>query len=195
MRGVTIVYLHGFNSSPQTIKGRLLGSAVAALPAPPRYHVPQLSHRPREAVDSVAQWLADHARDDAVTLIGSSLGGFYATALAERLAVRAIVVNPAVRPGASLESLVGPQQNLHTGERYELTQEHLAEMRALAVERISRPERYLLLQRSGDELLDWREAVRHYAGAWQYVGGGGDHGWADFTPMIPTVVQFAGCGS
>src|SRR5213076_2306146 len=101
----------------------------------------------------------------------SSLGGFYATALAERLDVRAIVINPAVRPGASLESHVGPQQNLHTGERYELTQEHLDEMRALMVERISRPERYLLLQRSGDELLDWREAVRHYAGAWQYVGG------------------------
>lgn len=144
----------------------------------------------------VVQWVDGNVRTgDALTFIGSSLGGFYATWLAERYGARAVLINPAIRPNASLDSLLGPQRNLHTGEAYELTHAHLDEMAALRVPRISRPERYLLLVRSGDELLDWREAVRYCAGAWQYVGGGGDHGWSDFAPMIPTVLQFSGCGA
>jgi len=190
----SLVYLHGFNSSPQTIKGQLLARAAAALPARPRFHLPALPPRPAQAMRLVSEWVdANVERDAPLTFIGSSLGGFYATYLAEKRGARAVVINPALRPNVSLESFLGPQRNLHTGEAYELTAEHLAEMRALAVPRLTRPERYLLLVRSGDELLDWREAVTYYAGAWQYVGGGGDHGWADFAPMIPTVLQFSGC--
>lgn len=188
----TLVYLHGFNSAPQSIKGQLLARAVAALPAPPRFHLPQLPLRPAEAMREVAQWVEQHATATALTFIGSSLGGFYATWLAERFGARAVAINPAIRPYASLESFLGPQRNLYTGESYELRRAHLSDMQSFTMPRITRPERYLLLVRSGDELLDWREAVRHYAGAWQYVGGGGDHGWADFDPMIPTVLQFAG---
>ncbi len=191
-----VLYLHGLNSAPQSVKGQLVARAVAALPSPPRFHLPQLPHRPREAVAMLERWIdAKVARDDHLTLVGSSLGGFYATCLAERHGARACVINPAVRPYASLESFLGPQRNLYTGEAWELTRAHLDEMTALRVEHVTRPERYLLLVRTGDELLDWREAVAYYGGAFQYVGGGGDHGWADFAPMIPTVLQFAGCAS
>jgi len=189
----TLVYLHGFNSAPQSIKGQLLAQAIAALPNPPRFHLPQLPLRPAEAMRETTQWIEQHVDDIAsLTLIGSSLGGYYATCLAERFGARAVVINPAIRAHASLQSFLGPQRNLYTGESYELTQAHLDDMRSFAVPRIARPERYLLLVRAGDELLDWREAVRYYAGAWQYVGGGGDHGWTDFAPMIPTIMQFAG---
>ena len=83
------------------------------------------------------------------------------------------------------------QRNLYTGEAFEVTPAHFAELRALAVARITRPERYFLLVRTGDEVLDWREAVAFYGGAWQYVVGGGDHGWADFASEIPAVLRFA----
>lgn len=189
-----VLYLHGLNSAPQSVKGQLVARALAALPRPPRFHMPQLPDRPLQAIAMVARWIdANVGRDDVLTLIGSSLGGFYATCLAERYAARAVAINPAIRPYASLESFLGAQRNLYTGESYELTRVHLDEMAALHVARITRPERYLLLVRSGDELLDWREAVAYYRGAWQYVGGGGDHGWADFGPMLPTVLQFAHC--
>ena len=188
-----LVYLHGLNSAPQSIKGQLLARAVAQLPTPPGLHLPKLAPDPVDAVRDVVRWVEQQGRDATkLTFIGSSLGGFYATVLAERFDARAVVINPATKPYRSLESFLGPQRNLYTGETYELTASHLDAMRSLAVERITRPDRYLLLVRSGDELLDWREAVRYYAGGWQYVGGGGDHGWADFGPMVPTVLQFAG---
>jgi predicted esterase YcpF (UPF0227 family) len=191
----TLVYLHGFNSSPQTIKGQLLARAVSALQEPPQLHLPALPPRPIEAMRLVVAWVDAHAaRGDALTFIGSSLGGFYATWLATRYGARCVVINPAIRPKASLDSFLGPQRNLHTGEEYELTREHLDELQTLSITRIAAPERYLLLVRSGDELLDWRDAVRYYAGAWQYVGGGGDHAWTDFAPMIPTILQFSACG-
>jgi len=87
---------------------------------------------------------------------------------------------------------LGPQTNLHTGDVYELTPAHLADLAALRVERITHPERYFLLMRSGDELLDWREAVADYAGAYQYIAGGGSHGWEDIDDEMPSVLRFAG---
>lgn len=192
--GPTLVYLHGFNSAPQSVKARLLVEAAAALPSPPRFHVPQLPHRPAQAMREVASWIEAQCADCAtLTFIGSSLGGFYATWLAERYRARAVVINPAVRPYASLESFLGPQRNLYTSETYDLTATHFAEFGALRVPRISRPDRYFLLARTGDALLDWREAVEYYAGAWQYVAGGGDHGWADFAEEVPAVLRFARC--
>jgi predicted esterase YcpF (UPF0227 family) len=188
-----LVYLHGFNSSPRTVKGRKLAAAAAALADPPRVHVPALHHRPAIAMRDVCGWIDAHVTDlAALTFIGSSLGGYYATWLAQRYETRAVLINPAVRPAASLGDRAGPQTNLHTGEAYELTAAHFTEIEALRVERITRPERYFLLLRSGDDLLDWREAVVRYAGACQYVAGGGDHGWEDFGDEIPSVLRFAG---
>jgi predicted esterase YcpF (UPF0227 family) len=185
-----IVYLHGFNSSPKSVKARALGSAIGALPdrERPEYLVPQLPHRPAEAVRTASA--AIEARD-AVTLVGSSLGGYYATHLAELYGARAVLINPAVRPYDDLQAFLGAQLNPYTGERYELTHEHFAELEALEVKHITRPGRYLLLTQTGDEVLDWREAVAFYGGAWQSVQGGGDHAFRDFEALIPAVLRFA----
>jgi predicted esterase YcpF (UPF0227 family) len=188
----TLVYLHGFNSSPRSVKGAKFAAAVAALADPPRFHLPTLQHRPALAMRDVCRWVdAQRSVGDTLTFIGSSLGGYYATWLAERYGARAVLINPAVRPLAALEDYLGLQTNLHTGEVYELTPAHFAELAALRVERITRPERYFLLMRSGDELLDWREAVAHYAGAYQYIAGGGGHGWEDIDDEITSVLRFA----
>jgi len=194
-----LVYLHGFRSSSQSVKAQLFVRAVAALPAAsrPQLHVPDLSFDPAAAVAGVAEWIerAMPGRDakDRLTLVGSSLGGFYATHLAERFGARAALINPTVHPWDDLVPYAGMQTNLHTGESFAVTAAHFRALRTQAVARITRPERYFLLVRSGDEVLPWRDAVAFYAGAWQYVKGGGDHGWADFAQEIPAVLRFAGC--
>ena len=104
-------------------------------------------------------------------LLGSSLGGFYATYLAEKLGLKAVLINPAIDPHVGLRAYLGPQKNLHTGEPYELTEAHLREWEKLYVPRIT-PQRYLLLVETGDEVLDYRKAVARYAGA----RAGGDRG-------------------
>jgi hypothetical protein len=148
-------------------------------------------------VDGVAAWIArtlagrDPARE--LTLIGSSLGGFYATHLAERFGARAAVINPTISPWDDLRPHAGTQTNLHSGEAFEVTDAHFRALRSLRVPRITRPERYFLLLRSGDEVLPWRDAIAFYAGASQLVLGGGDHGWTDFAGEIPAVLRFAGC--
>ena len=187
-----IAYLHGFNSGPMSIKGRALAEAIAALPgdARPEYFLPKLHHEPRKAIRALSEWI--ESQRDVPTLVGSSLGGFYAVHLAERHGTRAVLINPALRPWESLAAYLGPQRNPCTNESYELKREHLAQLEAFRVPRISRPERYLLLVQSGDELLDYREAVVFLAGASQFVQGGGDHAYRKFAAEIPSVLRFAG---
>lgn len=154
------------------------------------FHAPALPHRPAQAMALVNAWLKTR-RPESLTFVGSSLGGYYATCLAEIHDARAVLVNPAVRPYDLLAPLLGPQQNLYTGERYELTREHMAELRALEVAAVH-PERYLLLLETGDAVLDYRSAVERYAGARQIVLEGGDHGFSRFGDYIDTVLLFAG---
>ena len=197
--GTRIAYLHGFNSSPASIKGQLLARAIAALPESdrPEYFLPQLSARPSEAIATLAAWAerAGFAPHASLTFVGSSLGGFYATYLAERYGARAVLINPAIVPDVDLAPFVGDQRNPYTGEQYEFSLSYLPELTALRIGRISRPERYLLLVQTGDEVLDYRAAIRFYAGAWQFVQGGGDHAFRDFAAQIPAVLHFAARGA
>lgn len=126
-----------------------------------------------------------------VTLVGSSLGGFYATWLAEKHACRAILIQPAVFPHVGLEQYLGMQKNLYTGAEYELTRAHLQGWRNLVVEKVD-PERYLLLLETGDEVLDYREAARKYEGARMVIREGGDHMLQSFPEHLPRILAFAG---
>jgi predicted esterase YcpF (UPF0227 family) len=190
----TIVYLHGFRSSPASVKATRFRAAVEALPPAqrPQLHVPNLQMRPLAAIASVAEWLLHHGDLDALAFVGSSLGGFYATHLAERYGARAVLVNPAVHPARDLAPYVGVQTNLHTGEAFEVLASDFADLRALEVRAITRPERYWLLVETGDEVLDYREAVAFYGGAHQFVRGGGDHTFTEFVPQIPAILRFCG---
>ena len=154
---------------------------------------PALPHRPDEAVALVEDLISGHGGPN-LTFVGSSLGGFYATWLAERHACRAILIQPAVWPHVGLESYLGPQKNLYTGAEYELTRAHLDGWRALCVERVD-PERYLLLLETGDEVLDYREAVSKYEGARMVIRQGGDHMMQSFPEHLPRMLAFAGLTS
>ena len=122
--------------------------------------------------------------------IGSSLGGFYATYLAEKHGLKAALINPAIDPHVGLRAYLGPQQNLHTGEPYQLTEAHLREWEKLYVPRIT-PKRYLLIVETGDEVLDYRKAVERYAGAEQVVVSGGDHSLRSFPRHLPRILEFS----
>ena len=191
----TIVYLHGFRSSPASGKATRLAEAVARLPERDRpvLHVPLLHHRPAVAMAAILD-LARNAEPSALTFVGSSLGGYYATYAAETLGARAVLVNPAVRPYDDLAPYRGRQVNLYTGNAFDVTDRHFEELRALAIAKITRPARYWLLVEAGDEVLDYRVAVAFYAGAWQYVAGGGDHAFTRFDAQIPAVLRFCGVG-
>ena len=191
-----LLYLHGFRSSPASVKARQLAAAVDLLPAErrPRLEIPALTIGPAEAMATVADRIESSvdAPREVLTIIGSSLGGFYATHLAERFGTRAVLVNPAIRPYDDLQPYAGPQTNLYTGATFEVTQAHFAELRSLAVARITDPERYWLMVQTGDEVLDYREAIAFYAGAFQYVQGGGDHSFQRFDEQLPAIFRFAG---
>jgi uncharacterized protein len=157
-----------------------------------RYACPALPETAAESI-AVIERLMEGQPVDRLTLLGSSLGGFYATWLAEKHRCRAVLINPAVRPHLGLEAYLGPQKNLHTGAPYELTRAHLAGWAALVAERID-PERYLLLLETGDEVLDWREAARKYEGARMVIRQGGDHSLQCFPEQIDRILRFAGLG-
>jgi hypothetical protein len=184
-----IVYLHGFNSSPASHKAQLLKRHLEGRGLGDRYACPALPDAPAQAIRAIENAIQGRS-PERVTLLGSSLGGFYATWLVEKLGCRAVLINPAITPHIGLEAYLGTQKNLHTGEPYELTRAHLEGWRRLLVDRID-PERYLLLLETGDEVLDWREAVRKYEGARMVIRQGGDHSLQCFAEMIPRIVAFS----
>ncbi len=158
-----------------------------------RFWCEQLPVSPRAAI-ALAEAEIARARAAGLTpsVVGSSLGGYYATWLAERHGLRAVLVNPAVVAPLSLGAYVGTQTNLYTGESFDFTREHIDELRALEVPAITRPERYWLLAETGDEVLDYRHAVQKYAGARQTVLEGGDHGFSRWNDYLDAVIAFAG---
>jgi predicted esterase YcpF (UPF0227 family) len=184
-----ILYIHGFNSSSRSYKARLLGERLAALGRTDDYRCPDLPYRPAAAISQLEGMLAS-ADPKKTTLIGSSLGGYYATWLAERHRCSAVLINPAVQPYVGLRAYLGTQKNLHTGEPYEFTEDHLAELRTLDVEAVT-PDRYLLIVGTQDEVLDYRAALARYRGCRQIVVEGGDHGLADFGGHLDEVLAYA----
>jgi uncharacterized protein len=188
-----LIYIHGFNSSPASHKARLLQERLRALGREQDFACPALPHQPAAALRLLEDLVAAPAPRAPVTLVGSSLGGYYATCLVERSeSLRAVVINPAITPAEGLRNHLGPQKNLYTGEAYELTQQYLDELQAMRVGRIHAPQRYLLIHATGDELLDYRVASAYYCGARQIIHAGGDHGFADFERYVDEVLRFAG---
>lgn len=181
-----LIYIHGFNSSPASSKAQLLKARLEALGRGEEFTAPALPHGPAQAaalLDALA------VRHPGAALVGSSLGGYYATYLAEKFDRQAVLLNPAVRPYELLAPLVGRQKNLHTGEEYDFTARDVAELRALEVERIT-PERYLLIAAKNDEVLDYRHAVERYRGCEQIAIEGGDHGLSGFVDYVEIVLAF-----
>ena len=154
------------------------------------FNCPQLPVSPQAAIALAEDIIA--ASPTQVTLVGSSLGGYYATYLGEQHGLKALLVNPAVIAHISLAEHLGPQTNLYTGERFEFTRAHIAELEALEVPHLAEPGRDWLMVEEGDEVLDYRLAVKKYAGARQTVLPGGNHSFSRWADYLDEVLKFAG---
>ena len=185
----SILYLHGFCSSPASWKARLLADTMSARGQDGRFFCPALSPVPLEAIAQAEAIISAQARP--LTLVGSSLGGFYATCLAEKHDLRAVLINPVVVAPIPFSEFIGTQTNLYTGETFEFTAEHVEQLRALELPQVT-PERYLLLVETGDEVLDYRLALARYAGCRQQVLAGGDHSFTRFPDLLPQLLEFCG---
>ncbi|MTD33132.1 alpha/beta fold hydrolase [Paludibacterium sp. dN 18-1] len=183
-----LVFLHGFNSSPQSLKARETAAYLVQHAPDVTFHCPQLSPHPADALQALETLLVSLPAD--TVLIGSSLGGFYATWLAEQHGLRAILINPAVRPYHLLSTYPGEQIHPYTGEHYTLTDDDMHTLRAHRAKQIS-PNRYWVILGSGDEVLDWKEAVRRYDGNRLTVFNGDDHRLARWPECLPDVLARA----
>jgi predicted esterase YcpF (UPF0227 family) len=184
-----ILYLHGFRSSPQSFKARVVAQKMAQLGRADELVCPQLPASPKAAME-LALSLVEGVPGEELAIVGSSLGGFYASWLAERLGCRAVLLNPAVRPLANLEEHVGVTTAWHSDQPFEFKREYIDELRAMQVDGITRPERYFLIAATGDEVLDYRDMVAHYAGARQHLIEGSNHAIPEFADYVDDVLAF-----
>lgn len=185
-----LLYLHGFLSSPLSAKARMTGEVVARRHPQVVFHCPALPASPKQAMDEVLQAIADWPRAS-MAVMGSSLGGFYATWLAERLGCKAALLNPAVTPARDLAAQIGTHAYWHQPDlQFDFTSAHVEELRTLEVPAVSRPERYCAVIAKGDEVLDWRQMHAHYPGARIKLLPGGDHALSDYDQHLDEVLDF-----
>lgn len=183
-----LLYLHGFRSSPRSFKARVIAQRMAQAGRADQLICPQLPASPKAAIQLALQLV--EGRTDDLAIIGSSLGGFYATHLAERLGCRAALINPSVDPLKNLSGHVGVTTQFHSDEPFEFKPEYVDELAALYAPAVTQPERYYLLAATGDEVLDWRDMVARYAGAHQHVIQGSGHAVSEFEQYAGEVMAF-----
>ncbi|TMH26834.1 MAG: esterase [Betaproteobacteria bacterium] len=189
-----LLYLHGFRSSPQSSKARRMAAWVQQHRSDLHWWCPQLPPSPKEAIAlidvGIAAWPSDK-----MAVIGSSLGGFYATVVAERIGCKAVLLNPAVEPARDLAQHIGETTAWHSDDHFFFKPEFIAELRALKPRTITRPERYFAVIAKGDELLDWREMSARYVACRMKLLDAGDHALSDFDMHLPDVLRFLGLES
>jgi predicted esterase YcpF (UPF0227 family) len=185
-----LLYLHGFRSSPRSTKAQLVQQRVAQQHPGVTLWCPQLPPSPQQAMDELMQGIAAWPRAQ-MAVIGSSLGGYYATWIAEQTGCRAVLLNPAVFAARDLATQVGVHPSWHEPqETFEFKAAYVDELRELAVPAITWPERYYALIAKGDEVLDWREMSAHYPGAHGRLLEGSDHAIAEFADHLDEVLAF-----
>jgi uncharacterized protein len=199
-----LLYLHGFRSSPQSAKAQIMAARVAKAQANGvkiEWHCPQLPPSPAEAFERIWQWailpMQGHpsAAQPPLAIIGSSLGGFYAAALAERLGrtgvySRCVLLNPAPYPARDLSAYLGRVKNWHDEGNFVLTEQHVDELKVIDGQAFTRPERYMAIITQGDEVLQWREMTKRFPAGTMRLLEGGDHAISDFDSYADDVLAF-----
>lgn len=181
------LYIHGFNSSSLSTKAQAFRHWLVERGREQEWVCPDLPHRPAEAFAVLCEWVEQVSP---TKVVGSSLGGFYATALSDRYALKAVVINPAVHAPLVLRSALGPQTGWYDERHYEFTQQHLDELQALDRLAPAYPEKILLIQETGDEVLDWKTAADFYRDSHQLIFRGGEHGFSRFHDVIELIDRF-----
>lgn len=186
-----ILYLHGFRSSPDSAKANLLAQAITQTPRAGEWVCPQLPASPQKAIALCLDLV--HQQPEAahnITVIGSSLGGYYAGHLAHVLGCRAVLLNPVIYAARDLATQVGTHRQYHTEAPFVFLPEYIDELAELAFPQPGLTNRLFLMACTGDEVLDWKEMTRWYRGCRSRIISGSDHGISDFARWLPEVMQF-----
>ena len=184
-----LLYLHGFNSSPQSKKALETGRWMKLNTPDIEFCCPQLSPYASEAMDTLKALVEDYLPEP-VYLVGSSMGGFFATCLVEQYNLPAVLINPAVNPSSGLHSWLGENRNFITGERWFFEPQHIEQYRDLNPQQIKCQKNYKILLQTGDEVLDYRHAQERYKGCAIETEVGGDHSFVDYQQHIPAILKF-----
>ena len=184
-----LLYLHGFNSSPQSKKAIETERWLQLYAPNIKFFCPQLSPYASRVMQSLAE-LIEAYLPQPVYLVGSSMGGFFATCLSEQYNLPAVLINPAVNPGSGLHSWLGENSNFMTGERWVFEPRHIEEYNDLNPQQIKRLANYKILLQTGDEVLDYRHAQNRYKGCAIETEVGGDHSFVDYQQHLPAILKF-----
>ncbi|WP_461518322.1 YqiA/YcfP family alpha/beta fold hydrolase [Porticoccus sp.] len=185
---MALVYIHGFNSSPASLKARQTDEWLSLHHPHIPFFCPRLSNQPDLAIQQL-QALIEQT-EQPVGLVGSSMGGYYATWLAEQYGLPSVLINPAVKPYELMLDYLGENANYHTRERYVLEQRHVEAVRQLEVSTPLNPSRYWVLLQTGDEVLDYRQAESRYTGCRMTIEQGGDHSFQHYERYLPAIFEF-----
>lgn len=190
MKPSLLLYIHGFNSSPLSLKANVMKSYCETHRTDIKVVIPQMPCFPEQAGKKLLELVDKYKDDYQVGLVGSSLGGYFSTWLSHLYGFKAVLVNPAVKPYELLHDFLGEQVNPYTQERYVLTEQHVEMLKSYDVAELSFPENFWLLQQEEDEVLDYRQAVQKYVDSKQTVEPGGDHSFQKFERFPAEIIQF-----
>lgn len=182
-----VLYLHGFASSSQSEKALLVKQFFQQHLPEIQLHIPDLPYTPVEAWAEIQQLIERHSPS---AVIGSSLGGFLATRVSEQCQIPAALINPAVAPHRLLANHLGRYYHPVRQQHYDVTDAHLPYLASLMVTPLTSPNLCFVLLQTGDEVLDYREAVQYYQGSTVDVQVGGDHSYQDLTSRLWDIVNF-----
>lgn len=189
-----LLYLHGFRSSPKSAKARLLAQRMHDQGWSDHWACPQLNVAPRTAVAIASTlldtWLHMGTSINQIAIVGSSLGGFYATWLAEQYGCRCVLLNPAITPWQDLHRYIGVQPLWHGDGNVIVEAHHMDELLRFSTSSISNPQRYFLLAATGDEVIDYRTMLQHYPDVRVQLIQGSDHGLSNFSEYLDEVFAF-----
>lgn len=185
-----LLYLHGFRSSPQSNKARIMADYVGYQHSRVRWWCPQLPPSPREAAALIAEGIASWPRET-MAVMGSSLGGYYASWVAQLARCKSVMINPAVNPARDLERCIGEQTQWHHPDvSFFFRPEYIDELRQLDTRQLTPAAPEMVLIAQGDEVLDWREMSERYPHALQIVQEDGDHALSNFEEYLTRVDEF-----
>lgn len=180
------IYIHGFNSSSLSTKAQVFMKWCEEKGHTCLCH--DLPYEPAKAISLLSETIRSCTEEP--KLLGSSLGGFYTTILAETFSLKGIAINPAVHPGLLLRPALGPQTSWHGDYEYEFTQQHLDELITMDIAAITQPDNILMMQEREDETLDWKESVAFYRECHQLIFRGGHHGFSRFEDVLELIERF-----
>lgn len=189
MSNQVMIYLHGFLSSPKSVKANQMCAFMAEHYPQVMMEVPHLANFPAQALQQACE-LAERHQGKELAFVGSSMGGFLATHLANRFDGRAVLINPAVHPHLLLRDMLGSHQNPYTSERFVLTEAHVQELQQLDICHIDRPDNLWVLLQSGDETLDYRLALQLYQECRITLEQGGSHAFDGFERYLADIAGF-----